>query len=219
VLRPIAIVFASALVVGACSRAPETETAPPDQSKQVLAVYAPQRIVVVPVGAVRVADTTIAWVAQLGGARATARRLDTSIVAVLDARGLSSRWVLPAELRRVYERNRAYAADPYQLVWEPVRSPRFKTGERYGEPLSSQLRTMIALHEDARYVLLPIELRFERARGGVGVAGRGVLRAALVDARLTQALWVGDVHGDFSSDHTAAIASVAAKLIDLFVTS
>jgi len=215
VSRTIAVIVASALAfVVSCRRAPETEPTPPEQSQQLLAGYAPQRIVVVPVGTVRGADS-LGWVAQLGGARATARRLDTSIVAVLEARGLASRWVLPAELRRAYERNRSYAADPYQLVWDPVRAPRFKTGERYGEPLSSQLRTMIALHGDARHVLLPIELRFERGAGAS--TGRGILRAALVDARSTEAVSVGEVRGDPSSDTAAAIASVAAKLADLFV--
>jgi hypothetical protein len=203
----------------ACSRAPETQAGPPEGAPPALAGYAPQRIVVVPAGMVRgSASDSLGWVAKLGGVRAAARRLDTSIVAILEERGLATRWVLPAELTRAYERNRAYAADPYQLVWDPVRSSRFKTGERYGEPLSSQLRTMIALHGDARYVLLPIELRFERdATGGSAGMGRGVLRAALVDARATEARWVGEVRGDVVGDHTAALASVAAKLVDLFV--
>jgi hypothetical protein len=215
VSRTIAIGLAATFALSAsCRRAPETDTASQAGGPPSLAAYAAQRIVVVPAGLVRGADS-LGWVAGHGGVRALARRLDTSIVAMLDARGLASRWVLPAELNRAYERNRGYAADPYQLVWEPVRSPRFRTGERYGEPLSSQLRTMIALHGDARFVLLPIELRFERDAGS---AGRAVLRAALVDARATDARWVGEVRGDPSTDPAAAIASVAARLGDLFVT-
>jgi hypothetical protein len=197
----------------ACSRAPETGATPQEGAPPSLAGYAPLRIVVVPAGLVRTADS-LGWVARSGGGRAVARRLDSAIVRVLDARGLATRWVLPDELSRAYERNRGYATDPYQLVWNPVRSPRFKAGERYGEPLSSQLRTMIALHGDARFVLLPIELRFE---GEAGSAGRAVLRAALVDARATDARWVGEVRGDASTDPAAAIASVADKLGDLFV--
>jgi hypothetical protein len=214
VSRSIALSFAAAVVVAAsCSRAAETEVQSAG-AQPPLAAYAAQRIIVVPVGAARAPDS-LGWVARIGGTRAAALRLDTSIVAVLDARGLASRWVLPAQLMRAYERNRSYATDPYQLVWESVRSPKFKIGERYSEPLSSQLRTMIALEGDARYVLLPIELRFERdaAHGG----GRGVLRAALVDARATDARWVGEVRGDAAPDPATAIASVAAKLADLFV--
>ena len=211
--RTIAIGLAAAVAASAsCGRAPETD-ATPQGGPPSLAAYAPQRLIVVPAGLVRGADS-LGWVARSGGTRAVARRLDTSIVAMLDARGLATRWVLPAELSRAYERNRGYAADPYQLVWDPVRSPRFKTGERYGEPLSSQLRTMIALHGDARFVLLPIELRFEREAGS---AGRAVLRAALVDARATDARWVGEVRGDPATDPASAVASVAAKLGDLFV--
>ena len=90
------------------------------------------------------------------------------------------------------------------------------SGERYGEPLASQLRTMIALHDDARYVLLPVELRFERdsAHGA-----RGVLRVALVDARVDGCALGRGRQGDPSTEPRARlIASVAAKLADLIVT-
>jgi hypothetical protein len=216
VTRATTIAFTAALGISvACNRAPETNAQPPVGPQPLLGVFAAQRIVVVPAGRVRAADS-LGWVAQLGGARAAARHLDSAIAATLDARGLTARWILPVELKRAYDRNRTYATDPYQLVWEPVLSPRFKMGERYGEPLSSQLRTMIALQEDARFVLLPIELRFERETGRA--AGRGVLRAALVDARTTEARWVADVRGDAANDRAAAIASVAARLADLFVS-
>lgn len=200
--------------VASCSRGPKADTLPPIEAERPLAGYAAQRIVVTPTGQVRAADS-LGWVAQLGGAGAAARRLDTSIVAELTARGVARRWVWPADLARAYDRNRTYAPDPYQLVWEPVRSAKFITGARYGEPLSSQLRTIIALHDDARYVLLPIELRFERE--GTSGGGRGVLRAALVDARTTEARMVADVKGETAGSPAAALAKVAAKLADLFV--
>jgi hypothetical protein len=215
VQRNVALCSAAALVwIASCSRAPKTDALPPIESERPLAAYAAQRILVTPTGRVRAADS-LGWVARLGGARVVALRLDTSIVAELSARGVAPRWVWPADLARAHERNRTYVPDPYQLVWEPVRSPKFITGARYGEPLSSQLRTMIALHDDARYVLLPIELRFDRAGGSS--AGRAVLRTALVDARTTEARMVADVRGDTSSNPTIALAKVAAKLADLFV--
>ena len=211
--RHIALGVALLLALS-CNRAPATEPQPARAPEQTLAAYAAQRVVVVPVGMVRAPDS-LGWVARLGGTRALARRLDTLIARTLDARGLAARWVLPAELSRAYERNRGYAADPYQLVWTPVRSPNFKTGERYGEPLSSQLRTMIALHDDARFVLLPIELRFEREPGSA--AGRAVLRAALVDARSTEGRWVGELTSAPTADASAAIGGVVDSLADLFV--
>ena len=66
--------------------------------------------------------------------------------------------------------------DPYALAEEPLRSPvAVDRRTRLAEPLASQLRTMVALHEDARLVLAPVELRFERVRRGHGA--RPVLRA------------------------------------------
>jgi len=189
---------------------------PPDAKERPLAVYAAQRVILTPTAHVRTADS-LGWVQQFGGARAVARSLDTNIVAVLDARGLASRWVLPAELTRAFERNRTYAADPYQLVVQPLRAPSFKTGARFGEPLSSQLRTMIALHEDARFVMIPVEVSFEPDHAaGVG-AGRALLRIAVLDPRFAEAKWVGDVKGDAASTPTLALSSAATRLVDLFV--
>ena len=125
---------------------------------------------------------------------------------------MAQRWVMPDALVRTFERNRSYAADPHLLAMDPLRAPAFVSGGKYGEPLSSQLRTMIALEADARYVLLPIELRFEKATGGL----RGVLRAAFVDPRTAEARWVGEVKGDAAATAASAFASVGQRLADLF---
>lgn len=206
-------------LLATCSRAAKTGS-PPAEVARPLAVYATQRLVVTPTARVR-ADS-LGWVQQVGGARAAARRLDTNIVAVLDARGLASRWVLPADLERSYQRNRTYAADPYQLAVEPLRAPNLAAAQKYGEPLSTQLRTMIALHEDARLVLIPVELRFEReaspgAAGTARSAGRAVLRTVVLDPRFAETRFVSDVRGDTSSVPARALASVASRLADLFV--
>lgn len=176
-----------------------------------LAAYASQRVAVTPTAFVR--GDSLGWVQRLGGVRATARQFDTALVAALDARALASRWILPAELVRSFERNRSYATDPYLLSEEPLRSSAFVTGVKFGDPLSSQLRTMIALHEDARFVLLPIELRFEK----LGEVARASLRVALVDPRFSEARWVADVRGDTTRSPAAALASVAGRLTDFFV--
>ena len=201
----------TAVVAGlsACGRAPKADVAPAEPERP-LATYAVHRLIVTPVGTAR-ADS-LGWTQRLG-IRGMTRAMDSSIAVALGGRGLAERWVLPAELKRAFERNRSYAADPYQLAIEPVRSAKFVTEERYGEPLSSQLRTMIALHEDTRFVLLPIELRFEP----VGSAARGVLKVALLDPRYAQARWVGDVKGDAAATAPQALASVAGRVADLFV--
>lgn len=219
--RHVALRSVAAMMLAvSCRQSPQTDAVPAAEQERALAAYAAQRLVVVPTGVARAADS-LGWVRRAGGSRVAARQLDTMIVETFEARGLGSRWIFPAELWRSYERNRSYASDPYQLVWDPVLSPRFKTGERYGEPLSSQLRTMIALHDDARFVLLPIELRFERdvpAAGGSGVTQRAVLRAAVVDARTTEARWVGEVRGDPAADAPTAMRTAAERMANLFVS-
>ena len=196
----------------ACHHTAKSGGPPPDAVLPALSVFAGQRLIVTPTASVRAPDS-LGWVRQLAGARETARRLDTSIVSALESRGLTARWLLPPDLVRSYERNRMYAADPYALVVDQLRPRRFKTGDRFGEPLSSQLRTMIALHEDTRYVLLPVELRFE----GQGASGRAIVRLALLDPRSAEAKWIGDVTGDAAASAALAMQSVATHLANLFV--
>ncbi len=97
------------------------------------------------------------------------------------------------DLDSAFKRNPTYAADPYTLAEEPLRSPSLSVEQRLPEPLASQLRTMVALHDDARLVLAPVELRFEAA---TGTGGRGVLRLVLVDPRLVASAWIGEVASD-----------------------
>jgi hypothetical protein len=82
---------------------------------------------------------------------------------------------------------------------------------------------MIALHEDARFVLIPVDLHFEpetsgagRA-GGSGAVGRAVLRVAVLDPRFAEAKWVGEVKGDAAPTAAQALSSVASRVADLFV--
>jgi hypothetical protein len=71
---------------------------------------------------------------------------------------------------------------------------------------------MIALH-DARMVLLPVELRFDRDKAGQGIA---VLRAVLVDARIGDIRWVGEASSDPAPTFSRALLSnVAGHFADL----
>lgn len=210
-MQRTAFLCATVVIAAAChrgSRGYSDDTAP-----RPLAAFAVQRLIVAPTAHVRASDS-LGWTTRLNGVRGVARRLDSSIVAALDARGLASRWVMPADLLRSYERNRTYAADPALLAVEEVRAPAFKAGNRFGEPLSSQLRTMIALYEDVRYVLLPVDVRFERQPGVAG--GRAVLRLVLLDPRFAESKWVGDVQSEPVPSPDAALAGVAERLADLF---
>lgn len=182
---------------------------PPEPAPAPLASLAAQRLIVVPAGFVR-ADTS-AFGRQ--GA-ASARALDTAIAGVLGERGLSQQWIMPPALVAAFERNRTYAADPHRLALQQLRSAQLAPQARVTEPLSSQLRTMVALHEDARLVLVPVELRFEP---GAGATARGVLKVALVDPRFAQVNWVGTVEGSAAATPALAMRSVAEKLADLFL--
>jgi hypothetical protein len=205
-----ASVFAVLAALAACHHRNPATIEPQDVPP--LASYATQHVVLTPTTFVHATDS-LGWVTQAGGPRAVGRALDSMLVTALDVRGLTQRWVLPADLVRSYERNRTYATDPYQLTADALRGPEFRTMSRYAEPLASQLRTMIALHDDTRYVLLPVAVRFEKTSA---TQERAVIRAALLDARATEARWVGDVRGDAAGSASAALASAADRLADNF---
>ena len=206
--------MAVATTLVGCSRSAQVGSpaaSAPQSQPAALIVYATQRIALTPTSIVR-ADS-LGWTQRLGGAVTAGRMLDSSISTALYERAVSRQWFLPPELVRAYERNRSYATNPYELTTTVLRAPAFQSASRYGEPLSSQLRTMIALHESVRMVLIPVELRFEKQ----GTAGRAILRAALLDARAADARWVGEVRGDTSSNPRRALDNVASRFADLFV--
>jgi hypothetical protein len=137
-----------------------------------------------------------------------ARTQDADIVEAFRDRGIKT-WILPSGLDSAFRRNPTYAE-------EPLRSPSLSGDQRLPEPIASQLRTIVALHDDTRLVLAPVELRIEAATGGAG-AGRGVLRLVLVDARTSAVRWIGDVTSDpapaFGPSITASIASKLSAVI------
>lgn len=188
-------------------------TAPTPDARP-LASLAAQRVVVTPTYALSVSPD-LGWGERIGRARDVLRTMDEDIGTALDERGLRRGWVMPSDLAQSYTRNPTYATDPYALAIEPLRTPKFATGARLPEPLASQLRTMIALHENARLVLAPVELRLERVAAGA-TAARATLRLALLDPRFSEARWVGEIRGDTASSFTPELtSSLARKLVDL----
>lgn len=195
-------------MLASCHRGARTES-PPKEPVRALAAYAPQRIVLAPTARI-IFSSTDSLIREVGSVQAAGKYFDDELALRLRERGLASSWILPAELMRAYERNRTYAPDPYNLAVDAVQSPRFESGGKYGEPLSSQLRTMIALHADGRYVLLPIQLRLHQG-------GRTMLRLALLDPRFAEARWVGDIVSDSASAQSrAGLTQVARRVADLF---
>jgi|SRR5438093_5710785 len=204
------------LVAAACgggSSASPPESAPAPDTRP-LSSLAAERVLVTPTFAVRVAPD-LGWSSTAARSRELLQAMDADIASALEARGLRRTWVLPPELMASYKRNPTYAPDPYALAEEPLRAPSLAKGTRLAEPLASQLRTMIALHENARLVLAPVELRIERITSSTS-AGRATLRLALLDPRFSEARWVGEVKSDTASAFTPAMtATLAQRLVDL----
>lgn len=159
-----------------------------------------------------------AWRSRLGDGRVVLRELDSAIAQNLRARGLDHGWVFAPELMASYRRNRGYATDPYSLAEQPLLAQTFVAGVRLPEPLASQLRTMIALQESARLVLLPVDLSFWPVTGAPNDA-TARLKVALVDPRFSQAMWVGEVRSDTASaDSRVLTNALAARVVDLIVS-
>jgi hypothetical protein len=81
------------------------------------------------------------------------------------------------------------------------------------EPLISQLRSLIALRDEVRYALLPVEIRFEAVDGE---GGRAVLNLVLVDVRRAEVVWAVDLASEASHAFSPALAaSLGSRFADL----
>jgi hypothetical protein len=204
-----------ALLLAACHGGAKPEESVPAAANPVrpLAQLAAQRVIVTPAFSVRQGDP-LGWAASLGRTRDFLKTLDDEIARELGERGLSTQWIYPPDLVRAARTNPTYATDPYSLGVNVLRNPAMVSGTQFGDPLASQLRTLIALQEGARAVLVPVELTFEKAGADQEVA---VLRVVLVDGRLGDVRWAGNVRGDpakaFSSAVTKNLATHFADLI------
>lgn len=202
---------ALAAVVGCAhaQRASATESAP---VRRPLSSLAARRVLLLPTHYLRQGDP-LGFTSRITDARDYLGEVDAEIAFALGNRGLKERWVFPERLAAVARRNPGYAPNPYALAAEWLRPPLRKNPEQLPEPFASQIRTLIALEEDAQLLLFPVEIRFERAGTG---AERAVLNVVLLDARRSKIVWMGDVLGDPSTSFTPALAASAAEhLADL----
>ncbi len=212
--RPrVAHALALALVAACASGAPAVNPAvkPPvaEPSEHALSGLARVHVAVLPAYAVHIAPG-LSWASSISSPEAVRQTLDADIASAFDDRGLRHQWIFPPELEASYRRNAAYASDPRDLAEEPLRSPSLSVDARIPEPLASQLRTLVALHDDVRLVLAPVELRFEPVSA---TAGRAVLRLVLVDARMSNVRWMGEINSDTATTYGPVItASIGAKL-------
>jgi hypothetical protein len=199
------------MIVAACGGGKPASV--PEPAEHSLAGLAAQHIAVLPTYTVRVMPG-LDWGTAIGRPADVKKTLDADILAALDDRGLRRTWTFPEDLQQSFRRNPTYAADPYGLAEEPLRSPALKVDDRLPEPLASQIRTLVALQTDTRLVLAPVELRLEKS----GTSdGKAVLRVVLIDARLSNVRWMGEISSDpaatFGPSITASIASKLATVV------
>jgi hypothetical protein len=196
-----------ASLIMACSP-PTPQGSAPQPAEHALSGLAAQHVAVLPTYIARV-EPTLSW--SIGRPTELQRTLDADILAAFEDRGLRRSWVFPEDLVKSYKTNPTYGTDPYALAEEPLRSPALVIDARLPEPLASQIRTLVAFQQDLRLVLAPVELRIEpvKPRGG-----RGVLRLILIDARLSNVRWIGDIPSDtLESFGPALSASIANRLV------
>jgi hypothetical protein len=190
-----------------CSQ-PAPQGSAPQPAEHALSGLAAQHVAVLPTYMARV-DPTLGW--TIGRPTELQRTLDADILAAFEDRGLRHFWVFPEDLVRSYKSNPTYGTDPYALAEEPLRSPALGIDARLPEPLASQIRTLVAFQQDLRLVLAPVEVRIEPVKPK---GGRGVLRVVLIDARLSNIRWIGDIPSDtLESFGPALSASIANRLV------
>ncbi|MEP6492374.1 MAG: hypothetical protein ABJF01_06840 [bacterium] len=207
------VLYALGIAAAGCGKA-GLPAPPPQPAEHSLSGLAAQHIAVLPTYSVRIMPG-LDWGSSVGRLTDAQRTLDADILSAFDERAMRKNWIFPSDLQAAYKRNSTYAADPYELAEEPLRSPSLGVDSKLPDPLASQLRTLIAFHQDARYVLAPVELRFEKA----GTGGRGVLRLVLIDPRLSNVRWIGEISSDsFPQFGPAISAGLAAKLANVVAT-
>ena len=211
IIVPRLSLLAALALATACSRQPKSDSQIAPLPNRPLAGLAGQQVIVIPTHYLRPGDS-LGWAAAVERPRQLLSEVDDEIAFALGERGFRTGWVFPEQLVRAAQRNAAHSPDPHALAAEGLRPMARRRSDGYlGEPLGSQVRSLVALH-GARYALFPVELRFEK----IGTGGRAVLHVLLLDARLSRVAWGGDVKGDTASTYgRGLIASAANNLADL----
>jgi len=169
-----------------------------------------QQIIVLPVQYLASTDT-LGWQQQIPNRAAFLAALDDQIESALAARGLGKAWAFGREVERASKMNSMLITDARSLSAEWLRG-RVLPETTVRDPLASQVRGLVGL-KGSRYAILPVELRLENRGGGTGVA---ILRLVMIDSRMAQIRWVGEVVSEPMRTLSPALtASVATHFADL----
>jgi hypothetical protein len=168
-----------------------------------------QEVLVLPVQYISFQDS-LGWQQAVPNRAAYLARLDTVIASTLTARGLGQAWTFGPEVARAARLNSIIMPDARALSAEWLRG-RLLPDQTVRDPLASQVRSLVGL-KGSRYAILPVEIRFEGARG-TGVA---TLRLVMIDSRLAQLRWAGEIKSDPAATFSPALAaSIASRFADL----
>lgn len=185
----------------------------PAASPGSLAAFAAQKVILYPLQNLYNAAAP-AWRPTIADPGAFLAQADSAIEAALAVRGLGSQWVYPKALQRSARRNPTYLVDPYTVRVGPalIASQR-KKDEPIPEPAAGILRAHAGV-SDARYVVVPLELRTESLETG----GRLAVRLAVVDARGARMVWIGETMTELRSAFALTmVEDLATRIADLVV--
>lgn len=186
-----------------------TSTAP------ALAVYATQRMLVMPAQAIRPGNVS-GWADDATSLRTLLAGFDSTLSTEFRARGLAPQWATAGELDRIARRNPVHVTRPSDIrAGAAVASLERQRDEDIPEPIASQLRVYAGFHE-ARYALVPAEIRFEQ--GEFADAGRAIARVGILDIRGSKLVFIGDVVGPDAGDAATAVTNLGRRLADLIVS-
>ncbi len=155
------------------------------------------------------------WEEKAGPPRVMFALFDSALASAAREKGLTA-WVMPDELARTARRNPTYATSPADIrAGDAVRFLEQKRDENIPEPVAGQLRTLAGFH-DARYALIPAEIRFEA--GSADNTSRIVVRMAVLDTRGSRLVFIGDITGADATDYSPAlVTALARRFADLVV--
>ncbi|HET9775720.1 MAG TPA: hypothetical protein VFP77_04050 [Gemmatimonadaceae bacterium] len=210
-MRTLFIALVATLFSVACASKPADTSASPVVLRP-LERLAGSEIVVFPVQYLSSTDS-LGWQQQIPNRAAFLAELDDQIEAALTARGLGQSWTFGREIERASKLNSILMTDARSLSAEWLRG-RVLPETTVRDPLASQVRGLVGL-KGQRYALLPVELRLANVGAGMGVA---ILRVVMIDSRMAQIKWAGEVSSDPMKTLSPALtASVATHFADLVV--
>ena len=187
------------------------DTAAAIDATRPLAPFASRTLALVPVQYLNPTDS-LGFVRAAGDPAVWLARLDEEIEFALASRKTGKPWQGAKVLARRMKANGPYGVDVFDLSSAPLRDPRLNVQLPLPDPLATNLRSLVALGTDSRYVLIPYEVLFMGPKG----AGRAVLKLALVDARGASLVWLGAVVSDPAATFSPALAaSLAEHVADL----